>query len=307
MVLGKKIVATRVSQLAQCQTHLVCQWLKSQSPGFEYELLKLSTLGDRLSEVPLKDIGGKGVFVKELQQALLDHRADLTVHSMKDLPLGWIPELTLSGVYSEASPYDVLVSDYAQWEDLPAGSCIGTSSLRRGVQFLQLRPDCFIKPVRGNVLTRLERFNRKDFDGLILAQAGLDRLQCTQSYDVFEIHEMVPAFNQGILGMESRSEDQEISAVLSQISDRRVVIRMQWERAIAEIFNASCKSAIGVYAHVLSCDPLSVHLHVFACKNWDMMRTNEGVFDCLDQAIQWTKEQFDDPPISWAICQITFT
>ena len=306
--LGKKIIATRLSQLAQCQTHLACQWLRKHSPSFEYETLGFSTQGDRLIDIPLKDIGGKGAFVKELQQALLERKADFAVHSMKDLPLTGVEGLSVSGFYAgENAPFDVLVSAYLHWENLPSGSCIGTSSLRRAVQFLKLRPDCIVRPLRGNVLTRLERLNKGDFNGLILAEAGLNRLQLKQPYDVFELHEMVPAFNQGILGIECRDDDTVSSQLLGNISDRSVALRTQWERTIAQIFDASCKSAIGVYAQVLSCEPLSVHLYIFACKNWDCMQSEDAIFSNLDLAKQWTKEQFDCDHTSWAICQVTFT
>ncbi len=302
------VVATRLSILAKMQTDLVCLALIRNFPDLSYKVLGVSTQGDENLHLPLKDMGGKGIFVKELQKALLSYRADFAVHSMKDLPLGSIKGLILAGLHSAGhSPFDVLVSPFGSWHELPKQARIGSSSLRRGVQFLKLRPDCEILPLRGNVVTRLERLAAGDFDGLILAEAGLQRLQSRVSYRRFTIQEMVPAFNQGILGMECREEDVWLQRQLQTLSTRSLQIRVQWERVFSDLLGASCKSAIGIYAEVLSEDPLKVRLSIFACKDWDQIRAYTQVFSDLTEAITSVQNRFDCKKLSWALCHIVFT
>jgi hydroxymethylbilane synthase len=302
------VVATRLSMLAKMQTDLVCHALAHHSPDLSYEVLGVNTKGDMNVNSPLKDLGGKGIFVKELQEALLSYRADFAVHSMKDLPLDSIKGLTLAGLYSHGhSPFDVLVSAFGSWRDLPKGARIGSSSLRRAVQFLKLRSDCQILPLRGNVVTRLDRLSAGDFDGLILAESGLQRLCSGISYTRFSLQEMVPAFNQGVLGVECRTEDTWLQTQLQSFSSKSLQIRVQWEREISDLLGASCKSAIGIYAEVLREDPLKVRLSVFACKDWDQMQMHSEVFSSLTEAITSIRIKFDCENLSWALCHIVFT
>jgi hydroxymethylbilane synthase len=304
----KIVVATRLSELAQAQSKLACHWIAQQYDSFEWDLLGLSTQGDLRLDVNLKHLGGKGVFVKELQQALLSGQADLAVHSMKDLPIEQHRDLMIPGYcISKGTPLDILVSQYPSWESLPSGSVIGTSSLRRGTQFLKLRPDCKIRPVRGNIMTRLRRFESGDFDGLILAEAGMIRVGLDIPYDVFRVEEMVPAFNQGILGIECTKKNIECINILHSITDSALQLRVQWEREISSLLNASCKSAIGVYVDIQSTDPLVAEVHVFVCRNWEAMRTGRALFNSLLSAKQWVVDVFDLKNQSWDICQIEFT
>ena len=189
------VIATRSSALALAQTQLVANAISSTISSSA--LLQLTTEGDKKLDTPLFESGGKGLFIKELEQALLDKKADLAVHSLKDMPLIGHPELINCYYLGQSSPLDVLVSQFSSLDELPYGATVGTSSIRRATQLKLLRNDLKIKLLRGNVLTRLEKLQEGNFDAIILAAAGLKRLnKLDPKYTPFSVQEMTPAFHQ---------------------------------------------------------------------------------------------------------------
>ena len=202
-------IATRRSQLALWQAEHVRARLEAAHPGIRVELVPLSTQGDRILDVPLAKIGGKGLFVKELETAMLEDRADLAVHSMKDVPMDLPPELGLGAILCREDPHDALVSNrFAALEALPLGARVGTSSLRRQCQLRALRPDLQILDLRGNVNTRLAKLDEGQFDAIVLAAAGLLRLGMEARISTLLPEEqLLPAVGQGAIGIEIRSDD----------------------------------------------------------------------------------------------------
>jgi len=296
-------VASRASGLAQAQTRLACDFLAQNNLQVN-NILFLTTEGDRRLDISLSKSGGKGLFIKEIEQALLDKKADIAVHSLKDMPIKNAPGLITAGFLEAASPHDCLVSPYDSIENLPEGSVIGTSSLRRAAQLKILRTDVKFALLRGNVLTRLARLDNKEYDGIVVAAAGLDRLNINRNHFSFSVETMTPAFNQGIIALQCRADDADLIKVLNKKNATKVSFRVDWERAIAQQFNASCDSAFGIYADVLSIDPLSVDLTVFACCSEDRWLRKAANFSHLTEALQWVSKEFDLPAIDWSKCQL---
>lgn len=243
-------IATRKSQLALWQAEHVATLLRGAHPGLEVELVPLSTQGDRIQDRSLAAIGGKGLFIKELEMALEDHRADIAVHSMKDVP-GDLPEgLLIAAVLPRADPRDALVTaDAERLEDLPQGARVGTSSLRRQAQLLAARPDLKIETLRGNVDTRLRRLDNGDLDAIILACAGLIRLGWESRITAhLDPRACLPAVGQGIIGIECRADDTNARALLQALNDAATRTVMDAERAFAGRLGGSCQSPIAAYA-----------------------------------------------------------
>lgn len=243
-------IATRKSALALWQAEHVATLLRNAHQGLEVVLVPMSTKGDRIQDRSLAAIGGKGLFIKELEVALEDGRADLAVHSMKDVP-GDLPDrLCISVVLPRADACDALITGgAANLRDLPHGARIGTSSLRRQAQLLALRPDLKIEALRGNVDTRLRRLDDGELDAIILACAGLIRLGWESKITArLPPTECLPAVSQGIIGIESRTADSATSCLLAPLNDPHTRTAMDAERAFAGRLGGSCQSPIAAYA-----------------------------------------------------------
>ncbi|MGC2031460.1 MAG: hydroxymethylbilane synthase [Steroidobacteraceae bacterium] len=245
-------IATRKSQLAMWQAEHVATLLRRAHSGLEIELVPMLTQGDRIQDRSLAAIGGKGLFIKELEVALEERRADIAVHSMKDLP-GELPAgLTIAAVLERADPRDALLSTAsARLEDLPQGARLGTSSLRRQAQLLAARPDLRIEPLRGNVDTRLRRLDAGAMDAIVLACAGLMRLGL-ESRITARLDPVIclPAVAQGVIGIECRGADTRTLACLSVLEHGDTRIAMDAERAFALRLGGSCQSPIAAHARL---------------------------------------------------------
>ncbi|HAC34272.1 MAG TPA: hydroxymethylbilane synthase [Gammaproteobacteria bacterium] len=241
-------IATRESALALWQARFVQKQLATV--GIESELLPMTTRGDQILDRPLQKIGGKGLFIKELEVALLDGRADIAAHSMKDLPAELAEPFQLAAVCPGADSRDALVSNlFESLNELPEGARVGTSSLRRQCQLLALRPDLQISPLRGNVNTRLKKLDEGEFDAIILACAGLDRLGLQQRIsERIAVERMLPAVTQGIVGIEIRAGDEQTAAQLAHLHDKATARRAMAERTINAELGGNCQTPIAIHA-----------------------------------------------------------
>ena len=243
-------IATRKSPLALWQAEHVAGALRARNPGLGVEFVAMRTSGDRMLDAPLAKVGGKGLFVKELERALLDGRADVAVHSMKDVPVELPPGLHLPVVMARADPRDALVSmRFGALDALPPGATVGTSSLRRKCQLAALRPDLRLEDLRGGVDTRLRRLDRGDFDAIVLAVSGLERgghgARVTEALDVGT---MLPAAGQGALGIECRRGDARVEALIAPLGCPRSSARVLAERAFNRRLEGGCQVPIAAYA-----------------------------------------------------------
>jgi hydroxymethylbilane synthase len=245
-------IATRKSALALWQAEFVKAELEHHYPELRVELVPMSTQGDVILDTPLAKIGGKGLFVKELEQAMLAGHADMAVHSMKDMPVEFPDGLTLHTICEREDPRDAFVSNnYANIDDLPQGAIVGTSSLRRQCQIRELRPDLEIHDLRGNVNTRLAKLDAGQYDAIILAAAGLIRLEMKQRIRAYiEPEVSLPANGQGAVGIECRIDDEATKALLTPLEHRETRIRVNAERAMNRHLEGGCQVPIGAYALV---------------------------------------------------------
>ncbi len=245
-------IATRKSQLALWQAAHVATLLRQAHPGLEIELVPMVTQGDRIQDRPLAAIGGKGLFIKELEVALEQQRADMAVHSMKDLPGELPPGLLIAAVLERADPLDALIAaKAARLEDLPPAARVGTSSLRRRAQLLAARPDLRIEPLRGNVDSRLRRFDAGELDAMVLACAGLIRLGLESRIAArLDPKVCLPAVAQGVIGIECRASDQRALGLLSALNHGTTRTAMDAERAFAQRLGGSCQSPIAAHAWI---------------------------------------------------------
>jgi hydroxymethylbilane synthase len=240
-------IATRASELALWQARYVARRIE-QELGRAAEIVPLTTTGDELRDVSLAKVGGKGLFVKEIEEALLDGRADVAVHSAKDLPGESPPELVLAAFPERADPRDALVSRFPRLGDLPRGARVGTGSARRSAQLLCVRPDLEIAPLRGNVPTRLAKLDRLPLDAVVLACAGLDRLGLADRIaERIDPLRLVPAVGQGALAIQARHGDP-LAAALSALTDPDTETRVAAERACQSRLGADCNAALGAHA-----------------------------------------------------------
>ena len=249
-------IATRESRLALWQAEHVARLLCRAHEGLTVELVPMTTKGDRILDTTLAKIGGKGLFVKELEAAMLEGRAQLAVHSMKDVPADLPAEFVVAAILEREDPRDVLVSPrYARLEDVPAGSVVGTSSLRRQAQLMHARPDLVVEPVRGNVETRLRKLDEGQYSAILLAAAGLKRLGLADRIAGWLPEELsLPAVGQGAVGIECLSDDEAtvaLVAVLEHDGTRRCV---DAERAFGAGLGASCESPLAGFATVEDAD-----------------------------------------------------
>ena len=243
-------IATRKSPLAMWQAEHVAQQLRLAHAGLQVELFGMSTQGDKILDTPLAKIGGKGLFVKELEQGMLEGRADLAVHSMKDVPVDLPQGLHLAVILEREDPRDAFVSNqFAGLDDLPEGAVVGTSSLRRQCQLGEKRPDLRIAPLRGNVNTRLRKLDEGEFDAVILASAGLRRLGFSNRITAFlEPDQSLPAIGQGAIGIECRADDEPVNRLLQPLNDEETALCVQAERAMNQRLMGGCQIPIGGYA-----------------------------------------------------------
>nr|WP_163501597.1 hydroxymethylbilane synthase [Halomonas socia] len=243
-------IATRKSLLAMWQAEHVRDRLMAVHPGLEVELVAMSTRGDKILDTPLAKVGGKGLFVKELEESMLDGRADIAVHSMKDVPMHFPEGLGLSVILEGAEPTDAFVSNrYDSIDALPEGARIGTSSLRRGLQMREARPDFEVLSLRGNVQTRLGKLDAGEFDAIILATSGLRRLGLAERITAELSPEVcLPACGQGALGIECRSDDHALIELLAPLDDPATATRVRAERAMNTRLEGGCQVPIGGHA-----------------------------------------------------------
>ncbi|EJH89428.1 porphobilinogen deaminase [Vibrio cholerae] len=232
------------------QANYVKDALMAAHPGLQVELVTMVTRGDVILDTPLAKVGGKGLFVKELEIAMLEGRADLAVHSMKDVPVDFPDGLGLVTICEREDPRDAFVSNtYAKIEDLPSGAIVGTCSLRRQCQLKAARPDLVIKELRGNVGTRLSKLDAGEYDAIILAAAGLKRLELESRIRSFiEPEQSLPAVGQGAVGIECRVNDQRVRALLAPLNHADTADRVRCERAMNLTLQGGCQVPIGSYA-----------------------------------------------------------
>lgn len=248
-------IATRASHLALWQANHIAELLRLSHDGLEVELVEISTQGDRDRAEPLRQFGGLGVFTSEVQNALLDGRADLAVHSLKDLPTATNEKLVLAAVPERASVYDALVfaagSPFHTLEDLPRQARVGTGSPRRQAQLRHHRPDLVLAEIRGNVETRLRKVDDGEYDAIVLAEAGLDRLGLSDRISVrLEPPLMYPAVSQGALGLECRQDDRRTQDYLWAVDDGATHSCVDAERALLRELRAGCHAPLGVFSCV---------------------------------------------------------
>lgn len=245
-------IGTRGSLLATTQSTWVKNQIEAQHPGVTVELVKIVTKGDKILDVPLAKVGGKGLFVKEIEEALLRKDVDLAVHSMKDVPSELPDELHLGIIPPRENPHDAFIANqYASLSELPQGATVGTSSLRRRSQLAALRPDLQIVDLRGNLDTRLRKLDEGQFQAIILAAAGLNRLgMSSRATGYFSAKEMLPAVGQGALGIELRKDDAELLAGLSFLNDEKTTVAVAAERAFLYRLEGGCQVPIGAFAEV---------------------------------------------------------
>jgi hydroxymethylbilane synthase len=241
-------IATRESRLALWQAEHV-QALLQAAWGASVGLLGMTTRGDQILDVSLSKVGGKGLFVKELETALMEGRADLAVHSLKDVPMDLPEGFTLAAVLTREDPRDAWVSPRHDWRDLPEGAVVGTSSLRRLVQLRALRPDLDVQPLRGNLDTRLRKLDEGQYDGIVLAAAGLKRLGlAARIRGEFGVDELLPCAGQGALGIEVRSDRTELVQRLGALSHAPTWLATHAERAVSRALGGSCSVPLAAHA-----------------------------------------------------------
>ncbi|QPJ65919.1 MAG: hydroxymethylbilane synthase [Candidatus Nitrohelix vancouverensis] len=252
MDITKVVIGTRSSELAMWQANWIKSLIETQEIENQVvvEILKIKTLGDKILDVPLNKIGGKGLFVKEIEEAIMRKEADIAVHSMKDVPMKLPYELSIGAITERESPFDALISTSGQTLDtLPKGSRIGTSSLRRSSQLLAYRPDFEIKQLRGNINTRLAKLEAGEFDAIILAAAGLHRMGWNDKItELISPDVILPAMGQGAVGIENRTYDMDIQAIVGRLDHEETHLTVEAERAFVQYLEGGCQVPIGAYA-----------------------------------------------------------
>ncbi|WP_112181515.1 MULTISPECIES: hydroxymethylbilane synthase [Paraliobacillus] len=247
------IIGSRKSPLAITQTEWAIEQLKKVNAPFTFEIKKISTKGDRILDVTLSKVGGKGLFVKEIEQAMYNEEIDLAVHSMKDMPSKVASGLLIGTIPSREDHRDAFISNnHVLFKDLPKGAIVGTSSLRRSSQILAIRPDIEIKWIRGNINTRLRKLEEEDFDAIILAAAGLSRMGWSQEVvtEYLDPTISVPAVGQGALAIECRETDTELIYWLEKIRDEETTRTVTAERTFLHLLEGGCQVPIAGYAYL---------------------------------------------------------
>ena len=252
----KIIVGTRGSALALKQTNMVIEILKRKLENVEFQIKIITTTGDRILDRSLDKIGGKGLFVLEIEKALRDKDIDIAVHSMKDIPAFVDSDFEISPLLKREDPRDVLISkDNVKFEDLPKGSVIGTSSLRRIMQLKNLRSDLSYVPVRGNIDSRIKKLATGEFQGIILAAAGLNRMGWSSRVaDYFNTDDVIPAVGQGALCIEYRADDSFIKKIIKEQNENNEIRDIMAERSFLEAVNGGCSIAMGAFGKIVGED-----------------------------------------------------
>ncbi len=270
----KIIIGTRGSKLALWQAQHVAARLRELNPGLVVELQHIVTTGDKILDVPLAQIGGKGLFTKELETAMLAGEIDLAVHSLKDMPTELPPGLILTATTTRLDPHDAFVSRrYGSLAELPTGATVGTSSLRRKAQLLRLRPDLRIENLRGNLDTRLRILDEGQYDAIVLAAAGLRRLGWSDRITaLLSPEECLPAVGQGVLAIEARAADAEVLAAVAGLDDAGSRACVTAERTFLAVVEGGCQVPVGVYGRMTG-EKLSLQARILSL---DGMRCVEG-------------------------------
>ncbi|MEW6740437.1 MAG: hydroxymethylbilane synthase [Nitrospirota bacterium] len=260
---NKIVIGTRGSKLALWQAEWIKSELKKLNPDLEIELNKIKTTGDKILDVPLAKVGGKGLFVKEIEEALLKGEADIAVHSMKDVPTDFPEGLHLAVITKREDPRDAFITAVSSqqsassqqiksFKDLPQGATIGTSSLRRSCQLLSIRPDLKIEQLRGNLDTRLRKLDEGQFDAIILAAAGVKRLGWSERItEILPPEISLPAIGQGAVGIECRVDDEFINNLISQLNHNETSVCVRAERAFLKKLEGGCQVPIAAYARLI--------------------------------------------------------
>ncbi|KZX85459.1 hydroxymethylbilane synthase [Oleiphilus sp. HI0009] len=288
-------IASRESALALWQSEYIKAQLESLHPGLEVEIVGMTTKGDQILDVPLAKIGGKGLFIKELEQSMLVGETDIAVHSMKDVPMHFPEGLELAAICKRESPFDAFVSNtYNTIDELPQGAVVGTSSLRRKTQLAALRPDLTIKSLRGNVNTRLAKLDAGEYDAIILADSGLKRLGFHDRIkQVIPAETSLPAVGQGALGIECRSADQAIKALLQPLIDEETNLCVRAERAMNSRLEGGCQVPIAGFAE-LENDSISLRGLVSAIDGSETLRATGSTQADVESAEALGKEVAED-------------
>jgi hydroxymethylbilane synthase len=250
--MNKIRVGTRESKLAIRQTEIIIETLKKHHPELEFEIVGIKTTGDKILDVTLSKIGGKGLFIKEIEDALLKDKIDIAVHSLKDMPAEIHEELTLAAYTEREDASDCLISANGMGlHSLPYGAIIGTSSLRRNCQIKAIRPDFEILPLRGNILTRLKKLDEGQYHAIVLASAGIKRLKISERItERLNINTFIPAVCQGIICVETKRDRQDIIELLKACDNTQSRIAALCERAFLKRIDGSCKIAVGAYCTI---------------------------------------------------------
>lgn len=246
-------IGTRGSQLALWQANHIKSILEDKYPTYSFELVKIKTQGDKILDVALSKVGGKGLFVKEIEDALLEKKVDFAVHSMKDVPVILPQGLHLTAITKREDPRDCFISKkYNRLSELPKGAKVGTSSLRRKCQILHLRDDLIVEVLRGNVETRIRKMKEDIYDAVILAYAGVKRLNLLEFVkEILPEDVSLPAIGQGALGIECRVDDSEINEILSILNDYDTSVCVKAERAFLKVLEGGCQVPIGAYGRIM--------------------------------------------------------
>lgn len=254
------IIGTRGSKLALWQANYVKNLIEQENPQYTVSLNIIKTKGDIFNNVSLSQVGGKGLFVKEIENALLENHCDLAVHSIKDMPAQLPEGLIIGCIPKRADPGDSFLSErYPALTALPFGAKVGTSSLRRQAQLLEMRPDLNILPLRGNIDTRLKHLAEGAYDGILLATAGIERLGLTATFvEELDPEKFIPAVGQGALGIECKEDNYELLVILSSLEDRLARVCVSAERAFLDALDGNCKIPVGGYATFIDQDNIEL-------------------------------------------------
>jgi hydroxymethylbilane synthase len=254
-------IGTRKSQLALAQVDIVINELKKVDPTLDFEIIKIVTSGDKFYDKNLAEMGGKGLFLKEIEEALLANEVDMAIHSMKDVPAELPQGLIITSVLERGDPRDVFVSEkYNSLKEMPKGSVLGTSSARRAVLAKEINPLIEVAPFRGNVNTRLDKISRGEVDAAIFAYAGLDRLGLNSKFkEILDPTQFIPAVAQGAIGIETRKNDIKLQDILAKINHEQTFRDVAKEREFLKQHGGNCTAPIGAYVqgdlfHTMSLD-----------------------------------------------------
>lgn len=285
------IIGTRSSKLALWQAKYIQKRLEEQYPNLHVELKHVTTQGDKILDAPLAKIGGKGLFTKELEEEMLAGDIDIAVHSLKDVPTEVARGLMITAVTKRADSGDAFVSNrYAHFADLPKGAVVGTSSLRRKAQLLHVRPDLTIKNLRGNVNTRLEKLDAGEYDAIVLAVAGLERLGFGDRIaEVLPQSMMLPAVGQGVLAIEAREKDEDVRQLVAFLNDEATANCVRAERSFLARVEGGCQVPIGVYAKAGDADIIELEALIASVDGKEIYRAKR----------QGSKQEAED--IGWRL------